>query len=81
MCMGVDIQRDSSADELENGARKNGGFFHPLSGVYFDLTFTNFSVVTSTVLHSHEAWKKLRCCQSSGGMEKEGMENRLCSSC
>ena len=27
MCMGVDIQRDSSADELENGARKNGGSF------------------------------------------------------
>jgi hypothetical protein len=27
MCLGVDIQRDSSADELENGARKNGGSF------------------------------------------------------
>ena len=27
MCLGVGIQRDSSADELENGARKNGGSF------------------------------------------------------
>jgi hypothetical protein len=39
MCMGVDIQRDSSADELENGARKNGGSFgrkekHTWGGVW-----------------------------------------------